>query len=57
MLFNEKRLKTPEIIKRDPRQMKRIEEEDKEIDRKNHEIILPKINKRAQNRQRILGNN
>jgi len=50
-------LRTPPQIKRDPKQMRKISEEDKERERKAKEVILPKINKRAQNRQRIIGNN
>lgn len=49
------RVVTPNQIKRDTKRMQEIKEEDKEADKKRNMTILPKINKRAQNRQRIMG--
>eukprot|EP00347_Sterkiella_histriomuscorum_P000850 403374282 len=53
--FVKDRVVTPPQIKRDQRRMQEIQDEDRLQKRKQSEIILPKINKRAQNRQRIMG--
>lgn len=46
-LFVKDRVSTPPQIKRDPRRMQEIQEEDRLQQRKKSEIVLPKINKRA----------
>jgi len=49
------RVHTPPQIKSDKKRMASILKEDEEIEKRKAEIILPKIDKRAQNRQRIIG--
>lgn len=53
-LIKRERLPTPVQVKRDTRRMTEIKREDREIRERETAVILPKIDKKQQNRSRII---